>query len=155
MNTRLLVLTTRLHISSLFLSFVILCQILFFRNHNSCLPHLYIVCFTFLSTSSRKCLSAPQSNKILHVRSIGLRVTTSYILLVCIWPIHALLSDAMHRLYMGLPYTTYTGCLIAAFPTLTWCHLSSPSLCGNVVKCRERWGSSGSLAARVSRASWT
>ena len=23
----------------------------------------------------------------------------------------------MHRLYMGLPYTTYTGCLIAAFPT--------------------------------------
>jgi hypothetical protein len=42
---------TCLHISSLFLSFVILWQILFSeKNHNSCLPHLYIVCFTFLST---------------------------------------------------------------------------------------------------------
>jgi hypothetical protein len=154
MKTSLLVLTTRLHISSLFLSFVSLCQILFSETTTHASP----ISILFVSLSSQHLLESVclphRVTKYCMCDLLGSgwpRRTSSS----CIWPIHALLSDAMHRLYMGLPYTTYTGCLIAAFPTLTWCHLSSPSLCGNVVKCRERWGSSGSLAARVSRASWT
>lgn len=54
MNTRLLVLTTRLHISSLFLSFVILCQILFSETTTHASP----ISILFVSLSSQHLLES-------------------------------------------------------------------------------------------------
>lgn len=49
---------------------------------------------------------------------------------------------------MGLPYTTYIGCLIAAFPN-RWLDVIFLSLCGSVVMCRGRCGTSRAPSTSV------